>query len=120
MRMLGGGLVAVAATLLAVLECFFLLLRVGSIPVPLSIAVAVLANAGLPVLAYRVSGSRVAAVLPVAAWLAVVVLAAVPRPEGDVIVTSTLRGVAFLVLGAVAGAYAVGRLLARPPTASSR
>jgi hypothetical protein len=113
-RLVSGVLVTTAAALFAVLECFFLPLRIGSVAVPVSIPVAVLGNVGLPVLAYRLTASRAAAALPVVAWIAVVTLAAVPRPEGDVIVTGTGRGVAFLILGAVAGAYAVGRLLAVP------
>ncbi len=113
-RILTGALIAVAAVQLAVLECFFLPLRIGSVPVPLSIPVAVLVNVGLPAVAYRLTASRAVAALPVLVWIAVVIVASVPRPEGDVIVTGTARGVAFLILGAVAGAYAVGRLLAVP------
>ncbi|MGI8652015.1 MAG: hypothetical protein ACR2I7_04385 [Geodermatophilaceae bacterium] len=113
-RSLTGALIAVAAVQLAVLECFFLPLRIGSVPVPLSIPVAVLVNAGLPALAYRLTASRAVAAFPVVVWIAVVIVASVPRPEGDVIVTGTGRGIAFLILGAVAGAYAVGRLLALP------
>ncbi len=105
----------VAATEFAVLQCFFLPLRIGSVPVPLSIPAAVLGNVALPALAYRLSGSRITAALPVLVWIAVVIAASVPRPEGDVIVTGTARGVAFLVLGSIAGAYAVGRLLTRTP-----
>lgn len=109
-----GVLVAIGAAELAVLECFLLPLRVGSVPVPLSIAAAVIGNALLPALAYRLTTSRVAAVVPLLVWFAVVIVASVPRPEGDIIVTGTARGITFLILGAVAGAYAAGRLLAVP------
>ncbi len=114
----GGALVTVCAAELAVLECFLLPLRIGAIPVPLSIVAAVFGNALLPGLAYRLTGSRVAALLPLLVWTVVVILAAVPRPEGDVIVTGTARGIGFLLLGAVAGAYAAGRLLTAPPRAA--
>lgn len=115
MHVLAGVLVAVAAAELAVLECFLLPLRIGSVPVPLSIPVAVLGNLLLPAMAYRLTASRAAAALPVAVWIVVVILAAVPRPEGDIIITGTVRGLAFLLLGAAAGAYAVGRLFTRRP-----
>lgn len=119
-RILTVALVILAAVELAVLECFLLPLRIGSVPVPLSIPVAVLVNAGLPALAYRLTGSRAVAAMPVIAWTALVIVASVPRPEGDVIVTGTWRGIAFLILGAVAGAYAVGRLLATPSSEAIR
>lgn len=113
-RVAAGVLVAVGGVQLAVLECFLLPLRVGGVPVPLSIPAAVLGNLWLPALSYRVSGSRLAAASPVLVWLAVVILAALPRPEGDLIVPGTLRGIGLLVLGALAGAYALGRVLAAP------
>lgn len=119
-RLLGGAVMAVAAAQLAVLECFLLPLRIGSTPVPISIPIAMLANVGLPALAYRLTASRAAAALPVMVWIVVVILASVPRPEGDVIVTGTWRGVGLLILGAVAGAYAVGRLLARSSASDGR
>lgn len=119
-RIFTGALITVAAVELAVLECFLLPLRIGSVPVPLSIPMAVLVNVGLPALAYRLTSSRAVAATPVIVWIAVVIIASVPRPEGDVIVTGTWRGIAFLILGAVAGAYAVGRLLAAPSSEVNR
>ncbi len=113
-QVLTGGVIASAAAELAVLECFLLPLRIGSVAAPLSIPAAVIGNVGLPALAYRLTGSRALASLPVLIWVAVVALASIPRPEGDLILGGTWRGVAFILLGAVAGAYAVGRLLAEP------
>lgn len=115
-----GGLAFGLAVELAVIQCFLLPSYVGSVPVPLSIVAAVLGNLALPALAYRVSGSRVVGLVPVAGWLAVVVLAAVPRAEGDLIVTGSLRGLAFLLLGAVAAAFAAARVLAKRPTSADR
>lgn len=109
-----GVLAFLVALEVAVLECFLLPSYLGSVPVPLSIVAAVAGNVLLPATALRLSGSRVVGVLPVLGWLAVVVAAAVPRPEGDLIVTGSLRGLAFLLLGALAGAYAVGRVIAHP------
>ncbi|MBA2389837.1 MAG: hypothetical protein H0V67_06225 [Geodermatophilaceae bacterium] len=109
---LSGLLVTLAAVELAILECFLLPLRIGSVAAPLSIPAAVLGNLALPALAYRLTGSRAAALLPVLVWFAVVVTASVPRPEGDVIVTGTVQGMAFLILGAIAGAISIGRVMA--------
>lgn len=112
-----GLLAFLLAVELAVLECFLLPSYLGPVPVPLSIPAAVAVNVALPLVALRLTGSRVVALLPVVAWLAVVVVAAVPRPEGDLIVSGTLRGLAFLLLGAMAGAYAVARVLTARPRA---
>lgn len=115
-----GGVAFGLAVELAVLECFLLPSYAGPVPVPLSILVAPLGNLALPALAYRLSGSRAVGLAPVAGWLFVVVLAAVPRAEGDLIVTGSLRGLAFLLLGAVAAAYAAARVLAVRPVSGDR
>ncbi|MBA3250148.1 MAG: hypothetical protein H0T66_07565 [Geodermatophilaceae bacterium] len=103
----------------AVLECFLLPSYLGPVPIPLSIPAAVAGNLALPALALRLTGSRIVGVLPVLGWLTVAVVASVPRPEGDLIVTGSLRGLAFLLLGAVAGAYAVARIVVIGPGSGS-
>lgn len=109
-----GLLMFLVAVEVAVLECFLLPSYLGPVPIPLSIPAAVAGNLALPALALRLTGSRLVGILPVLGWLAVAMLAAVPRPEGDLIITGSLRGLAFLLLGAVAGAYAVARILGQP------
>lgn len=109
-----GVLAFLVAVELAVLECFLLPSYLGPVPIPLSIPAAVAGNLALPALALRLTSSRIVGVLPVLGWLVVAVVAALPRPEGDLIVTGSLRGLAFLLLGAVAGAYAVARVLGQP------
>ena len=76
--------VAVAAWL-ALVEVFWLPLRVGAVPVPLSVLAAVAGNLLLVRLAYRLSGSRAVAVLPAVVWLVVALGATVRRPEGDLV-----------------------------------
>jgi hypothetical protein len=91
---------------------------VSGVPVPVSVVAAVAGNLLLVGLAARLTGSRLAAVLPAVVWLVVVVAAAIPRPEGDLLLTgSGLLGVltlAFLLAGVVAASFAVGRVLAAP------
>lgn len=111
-RVGAGLLVVVAALELAVLQCFLLPLRIGGVPVPASIVLAVGGNIALTHLAYRLTRSRIAALLPMLTWLVVVVAFSVPRPEGDVIITGSGWSIAFLGLGVSAAAYAVGRVLA--------
>jgi hypothetical protein len=123
----GWAVVAVAAAAwLALVEVFWLPLRIGGVPVPLSVLAAVVGNLLLVPLAYRLSGSRAVAVLPALVWLVVALAAMVRRPEGDLVLVGTgvlgAVGMAFLLFGVVAAAFAAGRVLAagvRPaPTGS--
>ncbi|MGY1710678.1 hypothetical protein ACI8AC_14330 [Geodermatophilus sp. SYSU D00758] len=117
-RVAGGLLVVALATWLALVEVFWLPLRVGGVPAPVSVAAAVAGNLLLVPLAARLTGSRAAAVLPALAWLAVALAASTRRPEGDLVITgggvTGVVNLAFLLLGVVAAAFAVGRVLAAP------
>jgi hypothetical protein len=118
-RLGAGLLVVVLAAWLALVEVFWLPLRLFGVLVPVSVAAAVAGNLLLVALAARLTGSRVAAVLPALTWLVVAVAASIRRPEGDLIVTGSgalgLIGLAFLLLGVVAAAFAVGRVMSAPP-----
>ena len=113
---------AVAALLtaawLAVVEVLWLPLRVGGLLLPVSVVAAVVGNLLLVGTAFRWSGSRVVAVLPALAWLVVAIGATRRRHEGDLLVVGTgalgYVGLAFLLLGVVAAAFAVGKVLAAP------
>ena len=102
----------------ALVEVFWLPLRIGSVLVPLSIVGAVVGNLMLTAAAHRLSGSRVVAVLPAVVWLVVAVSAMIRRPEGDVVLTggggTGVVNLAFLLLGVMAAAFGVGRVLAGP------
>jgi hypothetical protein len=119
-RLLGWGLLAAVVSLwLALTEVFWLPLRVGPVLVPVSILVAVVGNLLLPAAALRRSRSRFVAVVPGAVWLVVVIAAMVRRPEGDLVLIG--RGaagtvnLAFLLLGVLAAAVAIGRILGSGP-----
>jgi hypothetical protein len=116
---LGWGVVAVlVAGWLALVEVFWLPLRIGGVLVPLSVAGAVVGNLMLTSAAHRLSGSRIVALLPAFAWLAVAVAAMIRQPEGDLIITgggaTGIVNLAFLGLGVTAAAFGVGRTLAGP------
>ena len=119
LALLGWGIAAVVAgTWLALVEVFWLPLRVGGVLVPVSVVAAVVGNLIVVAEAYRWSRSRVVAVLPALAWLVVALAATRRRPEGDLIIVGTgalgYVGLAFLLVGVVAAAFAVGRVLAGP------
>ena len=114
----GGVLVVVVAVWLATAEVFWLPLRMGGVLLPVSVVVAVVGNLLLPRLALRLSASRVVAALTGVAWLVVVVAAMIRRPEGDLLITgggaTGVVNLAFLMLGVLAAAFAVGRALGGP------
>ena len=115
MRAVAGGLVAVLLSAWAALvEVLWLPLRVGGVPVPVSIPAALAANLLLVSLTHRITGSRVAAVLPAVVWLVVVLPASQQRPEGDLVLTGGWEGLAFLLFGVLGASVAVGRVLAVP------
>jgi hypothetical protein len=116
---LGWAVVAlVVATWLALVEVFWLPLRVGGVLFPVSVLVAVVGNLLLPAAALRWSGSRLVAVLTAVAWLVVAVGAMVRRPEGDLVMTgggaTGVVNLAFLMIGVLAAAFSVGRVLGGP------
>jgi hypothetical protein len=120
LQLLGWALAAVVvAAWLALVEVFWLPWRVGGVPVPVSVLAAVAGNLLLVDAARRFSGSRLIGVLPAVVWLVIGVAATMRRPEGDLLlpggnaVTSTVN-LGFLLLGVVAGAFAVGRALGTP------
>ncbi|HEY0401078.1 MAG TPA: hypothetical protein VGD09_03615 [Blastococcus sp.] len=123
-RVAGGLLTLVLAVWMALVEVFWLPLRVGGVLFPVSVAAAVAANVLMPRLALRLSGSRLVAALTGVAWLVVVVAAMIRRPEGDLIITgggaTGVVNLAFLLLGVLAAAFAVGRAVGgpRPPPVS--
>ena len=112
-------IVAVAAWL-ALVEVFWLPLRVGGVLLPLSVPAAVAGNLLLVGTALRLTRSRLVAVLPAVVWLVVVGAAMMRRPEGDLVIIGrgALGGVGltFLLVGVLAAAVAVGRALATPRT----
>jgi hypothetical protein len=118
-RRLGAALlVTVLAAWLALVEVFWLPLRVFGVPVPVSVVAAVVGNLLLVGLAARLTGSRLAAVLPAVVWLVIAVAASLRRPEGDLLLVGGgvlgYLSLAFLLAGVVAAAFAVGRVLAAP------
>jgi hypothetical protein len=124
-RRVGWALTAVVVGAWAALvEVFWLPLRVGGVLIPLSVVVAVVANLLIPGAVLRYSGSRLAAVLPAVTWLVVAVAGMIRRPEGDLVMTGIgaagVVNLAFLGLGVLAAAFSVGRVLGggRPAVSS--
>jgi hypothetical protein len=122
-RLAGGILCLGVAVWLALVEVFWLPLRIGGVLIPVSVVAAVVANLLLPPLALRLSGSRLVAAGTGVAWLVVAVASMIRRPEGDLLITgggaTGVVNLAFLLLGVLAAAFAVGRVLGGPRPAVS-
>ena len=117
LRILGGLLVLVLAAVCAIVEVLYLPLRAGSVLLPLSIVAAVAGNVAFTRAMYEVVGSIWPALLPGAVWLAVIARSSIARPEGDLLISDggsstalAMVNLAFLLLGALALAFAVGTL----------
>lgn len=106
-------LVALFAVVLAVVECFLVPLRAGTLPLPVCVLLAVAGNVLLPRLSARLSGVPPTAAIPAVLWLLVVLVLAWERPPGDLIVPGTLTGLVFLFAGAIAGAYGAASSITR-------
>ena len=109
-------LLLLATVLLAVWGAFLVPLRVGGRPVPLGLLLAL-----APVALCRVGGDllgrRSAALVPGALWLLTALTLGSQRREGDLVVTGGLLGLAFVAIGTLSAAAAVGAW--RPAAASA-
>ena len=110
--------VVVVAAWLALVQVFWLPFRIGGVIVPVSVVAAVVGNLLLVPAALRLSGSRIVAALPAVTWLVIALAATYRRPEGDLLIVSGgalgTVGMAFLLLGVLAAAFALGQALAAP------
>jgi hypothetical protein len=119
-RVAAGVLISLFSVGLALVEAFLVPLRVGTVPLPICVLLAVAGNVVLTRLAVRQTGSVVVGVLQPVLWLLVVVVLSLPRAEGDLIVPGSATGLVFLFAGAVAGAYGVASEITRRAGAAAR
>jgi hypothetical protein len=104
---LGGVLVGLAAVLPALLECFYVNLRIGDVPIPISAVVALAANIALPWAMVRLTEIRPLALIPVAIWAAFAIILAGGGPGGDVIIPGNWQGIVLLLGGALGAVISV-------------
>ncbi len=90
------------AILSAAVEVVLVPIRVGTVVVPVSVALAVLGNICVPVLSRRAVPITVAAVVPALAWVITVLFLSQARPEGDVLLVGStpLAYVTYALFGA--------------------
>ena len=108
--------IAVAAFVLAVLELFFLPLRldgtllprVDDLPFPIAVVVAVVTTPLLVLAAARHAHRTLAALSPLLVWVGTLLLFGLFGPGGDVVLLNDWRTLVLFAGGALPGAIAVG------------
>ncbi|WP_440901385.1 hypothetical protein [Actinosynnema sp.] len=114
--------VLVQTAVLAVLELFFLPLRldgtllpaVGGWPFPISVVVAAVSMPLLVIAASSCSRKMSVAASPLLVWLGVLLVLGVFGPGGDVVLANDWRTLALFGAGALPGAVALGAIMGRP------
>lgn len=83
--------------------------RVLGVPVPVGAVVALVGNLIAGTRAVRATGGRGGAIAVALGWVVPSVALGITRPEGDLVVTGSVGGVAFLLCGALGAAIAIAR-----------
>ncbi|WP_204001428.1 hypothetical protein [Micromonospora lutea] len=120
LRLAGGVLSVLAATLTAVLELLLAPLRVGGYLIGVAVLVAVVANIALSWFAVEAVGRRWAVALPALPWVAIMVVAADRTSEGDVLLVGNWVGLTLVVGGAMTFAVMAFRSVLAPAPAPRR
>ena len=100
------------AIMLAATEELFLPLRVGAVPIPVTILLAAVTTPWLVRSAAALCGPSAAAV-PLVAWVSAVLVFGLGGPGGDILLPDDWRSLLLLSAGIFPGAVEVGRALAR-------
>ncbi len=102
------------AVVLAAVELLYLPLRVGGVPVPVTILLAVVSTPWLVRSAADLGGPRWVAAVPLVVWLFALGVFGVAGPGGDVLLPADWRSMLLLGGGLFPAALVLGRELARP------
>ena len=101
------------AVLLALVELLFLPLRLGGVPLPLTILLAAVTMPWLVRGAAGLGGPPAVAGAPLVVWVAAVLVFGVAGPGGDVLLPVDWRSLALLAAGIFPGAVELGRALGK-------
>jgi hypothetical protein len=101
------------AVALATVELFYLPLRVGATPLPITILLAAVTTPWLVRSAAELGGPRLMAAVPLVVWLLAIGVLGVGGPGGDVLLAADWRSGLLLVGGTLPAAVALGRAMAR-------
>ena len=108
-------LVLVLTVELAVWGAFLTGTRPFGLALPVSALVAAVGNLGLGIAGARVLGRPLGAVVPGVVWIAIALVLGSRTSEGDLVVSSSGRGLSFLIVGAVAATIPIGLATSATP-----
>ena len=103
------------AVALAAVELAYLPLRVGAVPLPITILLAAVSTPWLVRSAAELGGPRSVAAVPLVVWLLALGVLGVAGPGGDVLLPADWRSVLLLAGGLFPAAVVLGRELAGIP-----
>ncbi len=101
----------VDAVLLAAVELLYLPLRIGAVPVPITILLAAVTTPWLVRSAARLGAGGVVAASPLVMWVLGMLVLGMAGPGGDVLLPVHWRSLVLLGAGMFPGAVALGRSL---------
>lgn len=114
LRIAGGIVTAVLGAVTAVYEAFYANLRIGPVPLPVTILVAFAACYGLTLFSWSTVGPHWAPALAVVPWAAVMIAAVSQTREGDWIILPDSWAGALTIVAGMAGFAAPFFRLMRP------
>jgi len=101
------------ALALAAVELLYLPLRVGAVPLPITIVLAAVSTPWLVRIAADLGGSRVVASVPLVVWVLTLGVLGFGGPGGDVLILVDIRSALLLAAGLIPAAVVLGRAFAR-------
>ena len=104
----GVALISLCAALGGLIEALLVPLYAGDVVVPVAVVLAVVGNVALPRMARRLVPTTAATLLPLALWLAVMLVFLWGRPEGDVAFPSQPTGAQWTFYGVLFGGVIAG------------
>lgn len=101
------------ALVLAVVELLYLPLRVGTVPLPITILLAAVSTPWLVSTAAELGGPPVVAAIPLVIWVLTLGVLGLGGPGGDVLFPTDWRSAVLLGGGVLPAAVVLGRAFAR-------
>ncbi|MDQ2881093.1 MAG: hypothetical protein M3Y48_07545 [Actinomycetota bacterium] len=98
---------------LAAVELLYLPLRVGTVPLPITILLAALSTPWLVRSAAELGGPRLVAAIPLVVWVLTLGVLGLGGPGGDVLLPDGWRPALLLAAGLFPAAFLLGREFAR-------
>ena len=98
---------------LAVVELLYLPLRVGAVPLPITILLAAVSTPWLVRSTAELGGPRMLAAVPMLLWVLALGVLGVAGPGGDVLLGDDWRSTLLVAGGTIPAAVALGRVMAR-------